>query len=357
MKIMNLKKILGILMSATILVSVLASMPASAEDAADSEDAEAEAEQTGTGYCMSDYYSFVGTVRSPESTAEYMKDFLRSYCKINDLLELYEELDEVRDGFRTAAYNCNDTLDYKKDYKRLLMEMSFIRNLQKVNSGTLSEEEAEDIEKQKETLLNNLEWEMKIEFVNDDYVSETDFENYFAVWRAKYDDRVAAYAMCDEGPLSEIKGTFTDFVETLSNLDFEIDKPSKEQSFWEKLKPDFDVDATTVGIFDYVKSAFQKSEDELGPAPSVEDLKEEGQLTFNSALLLLEESNSVYSAAYASGQRMDKYRLLYGEGSALGVTDMQSVIRTINAIIEEANAKDLPYIQAATSKVFDKQCN
>ena len=136
--------------------------------------------------CSSDYYDFILTVRSENTREQFIKDFKRGYCQLNDLQELDDELDTVRENFRTTAFNCGDTSAYKTDYHRILMEQYFVRNVQQSRSDVIREKEAAAFDEAKEEVLTALKLEMENIFVVDEgRVSETDFSDYYESWGLK----------------------------------------------------------------------------------------------------------------------------------------------------------------------------
>ena len=205
----------------------------SAEDVADSFD--------GLG-CASEYYLFILTVRSENTRDQFIKDFKRGYCQLNDIMELGDELDTVRKNFSSAAYNCEDTTAYKTDYHRILMEQYFVRNVQQSPSDVIREKEGAAFDEAKDLVLTALKADMQSVFVEDEgRVTESVLNDYFDSWVLKYEDRIGHYNQCDEGGFAEITQTWKDFVDTISSLSVDIKKGDK-LSFEDNVSADNDLD-------------------------------------------------------------------------------------------------------------------
>lgn len=319
--------------------------------------------------CPDDYYSFMFDVGIKGSRTHYFKDFFTlGYCQLYDIMELYEQLDSIRDNFRTAAFACEETKDYKTDYYRILMEVYFVRNVQSTPGGILN---VLEIQKREDPvfiakLLENLKDEMKGIYVEEEgWVSEDTLDDYFERWESKYEDKIGQYGRCEEGVWAEISEMTTDFVETIQEgFDFS-DLDTSNTSFMDTIKPqvetDSDIDIGEIGhsVLNSWKY-FQKDQEEA----AVENVPQEqtaGELTgifsIESALQALEESEVGRGADLAALERMAKYKRLYGEGGALGATNMQGILKELNEVVEESNTKHLPKIQVMASQVYDKQCN
>lgn len=328
---------------------------------------EEEVETLEVNGCGGDYYAFLATVRSENTRAQGMKDFFTlPYCQLYDIMELDEELDELRDAFRSASFNCEDTSAYEEQYHEILMEQYFVRNVQKSKSDVINTKDAEEFEEKQQELLDRLYEEMYLAFVIDeDRVSETTFDEYFTNWSAKYDDRIGDYNHCEEGPWAELTETWTDFVETISELSIDIDQPEK-RSFKDIAVPETEVDVdedmssmgkSVLNAWEYVKNLANKEKVDIEAPLTLENLPEDEPTTFENIFGVLNVSSEIYTIETNAADRMAKYKLLYGYGGAVATTDMQSILTELNRILEESNTKDFPNIQSAAAKIYDKQCN
>src|SRR3989344_2413382 len=123
--------------------------------------AEAADESFDVATCPGDYYQFLFDVRNEYTRRGYIKDlFTMSYCQVNDILFLNDELELIRDNLRSAAFACSDTSSYKEAYKETKMEIYFVRNVQKTANGLLDEAEIEELEARKTLTLEKLYKEM-----------------------------------------------------------------------------------------------------------------------------------------------------------------------------------------------------
>jgi hypothetical protein len=328
--------------------------------------ARAETVSLNVATCPDDYYGFILNVRNEHTRQQTLGDFFtRGYCQLNDLMELDQELEDVRENFRNAAYQCDNTQAYKDDYRRILMEQYFIRNIQRAKEGAIRTPDAEVFEELKTQRLENLHDEMLEIFVTDeDWVSETTFDEYYDSWTQKYDDRIGDYNACEEGAWAQLTDTWNDFVETINELSIDIDKGEKI-SFADNFSVDLDVEQNDfdesikpiLGAWDYLKSLKEQQEANIESATTVSDLNGENSTSFDQALEALSNDDLRYEIAQKTADRTARYKLLYGEGGAVAATDMQRILEEFNRILTTTNTKDFPNVISGASKVYDKQCN
>lgn len=323
--------------------------------------AEAADENFDVSTCPWDYYQFLYEVQSKYMRRGYIKDlFTMSYCQVNDIMFLNDELKLIRDNFRSAAFDCADTSSYKEAYKETKLEIYFIRNVQKTTNGLLDEKEIEDLEAKKALTLEKLYDDMYAIFVTSEkYVTEKEFDGYFDVWSQQYDDRIGQYARCDEGPWSELEQTWNSFIEDMQNIKFEIEPP-ETKSFKDIVTPDVSVTVTpsTIDTFESMKKSFKLRSKEVPEADTVKDIiDKEGILNIGDALDKLSDSAAMSEIAYRSAERMSRYEYLYGQGGALAASNMQGLLQTLNATVMYGNIKQLPAIEDAVVGIFNKQCN
>lgn len=332
----------------------------SAEDVRDSFD--------GLG-CASEYYSFILTVRNENTREQFIQDFRRGFCQLNDIMKLDDELDTVRENYRSAAFNCSDTAAYQEDYKRILMEQYFVRNVQQSRSDVIREKEAADFNAAKKEVLAALKEEMTDIFVDGSnaYFSETDFNDYFESWELKYEDRIGHYNQCEEGGFAEIKDEWDDFMETINSLGEGIDIDKGEKlSFKDNIKVDNDLDESVDQVkdvgksmlksYEYYKNILNLGEVDVEDPVEVKDFS--GTNTgFGTVLETIESDNIRMIIESENVERMSKYKLLYGEGGAVAATDMQGILQYMNQITSETNIKDFPTILKDVEIVYGLQCN
>ncbi|MFA4814713.1 MAG: hypothetical protein WC924_00085 [Candidatus Gracilibacteria bacterium] len=319
--------------------------------------------------CPDDYYGFILTVRSENTRNQTIKDaFTMGYCQLFDIMALDDELDNLREGFRAAAFECADTTSYKKEYVRILLEQYFVRNIQKNSSDVIDVDEAAEYDALKEARLTKLKKDMSQLFVvEENRVSESTLNDYFENWASKYDDRIGDYSKCEEGAWTELTVTWNDFVETIKELSVDIDT-SHTISFKDNISVDNDLGAgvkkfrdtgrSILDGYEYYKNLMGLGEAEVEAPVDVSDLSGSDETyTFGTILEVLEEDVTRATIEAESVDRMAKYKILYGEGGAVAATDMQSILEYLNQIISESNTKDFPTIITGVSKIYDKQCN
>lgn len=319
--------------------------------------------------CPDDYYGFILTIRGETLRDQSIKDFFTmGYCQLSDIMELDDELDSLREGFRAAAFECADTSAYKEDYLRILLEQYFIRNIQKTRSDVIDVDEAAEYDAVKEERLTALKNDMIQLFVVDESrLSESTLNDYFDNWVAKYEDRIGDYNQCEEGAWAELTVTWNDFVETIEELSVDIDT-SNQVSFEDNVSVDNDLDSAAEDVRDagksfvdswgYFKNLVGLGEAEVEAPTDVSDLSSSGDTyTFGTILEVLEEDTTRAVIESESAERMAKYKILYGEGGAVAATDMQGILEELNRITIESNTKDFPGIITGVSKVYDRQCN
>ena len=328
--------------------------------------------------CPQDYYAFILKVRGPGMRREYMKDFFRSYCKVNDIIKIYERMDVIRDAFRKdSLVGCSNTTKYKEEYVKLLMEITFIREVGPESDGTSDTKSVENLEAQKATILANLKSELTLLFVDEQaVVSERVFNSYFEEWSTRYSDRIVNYASCPEGPWADVNEVFENFMDDWKEVEALFDKDSYKNpglpNFKDLLKPDMPMDEETKSILSKIKTTSQKAwafliadrkkrSDESDPATTVSDLSKAAAatgntLTLQGALDSLNEDSIRFLLEDQSHDRMSRYQALYGQNGAQIGTNLQGIIHNISITVDTLNRSVLPQMDLTAAKIYDKQC-
>ncbi|MFA6023776.1 MAG: hypothetical protein WC777_00965 [Candidatus Gracilibacteria bacterium] len=229
--------------------------------------------------------------------------------------------------------------------------------------------DAELYEELKEERLSALQSEMLDAFVVEEkWLTEGDFEDLFASWTEKYDDRIGDYSQCEEGSWSQIRETVEEFQETIDELQVDVKKrenlnfkdnfslsTSDLEKEFENLRSTGD---SALHGWEYYKNLVSLEKIEVDPAATVSDLTSSGDVfTFGSALDLLQEDIIRQEIEAQQAERKARYALLYGEGGAAAATDMQAILDALNQSIAASNTKDLPAILDRVAKIYDMQCN
>lgn len=316
---------------------------------------ESDSSFTGEKTCPNDYYGFISKVRTEKERFENFEDFFsKSYCQVEDIIQINDEIEDVSKSFREAALSCEDTGDYRKQYVKLVMELYFVRHVQEVPSDVIDESELEKIEEQKDKILGDLHDKMyQLYVIEKEQVSKADFETYFEGWTSEYDDRIGDYSNCEEGPWAELSEIIDNFKETLESLSVETDEEEKvpeeeEENF--SFRTDISKDVKEF----YKKFLWEeetKVEDEVSTSEAV---GESGSIweTFE----LLENDDDRFAMDIASAERLARYKILFGEGGAKVSDNLQAVVVELNGVIEETNIKQFPALIQKTGSVYDKQC-
>lgn len=317
--------------------------------------------------CPGDYYGFIFTAQSVKTSTQGLFDFIKlGFCQLSDIMALKDQLDQVRDSMRTAANSCEDTSAYKTQYTELLMEEYFVRNIQKNPSDVINEVDREKLKALKQVKLDSLETEMKALFVTKEHrTDETTFKTYFDGWASKYDDRIANYAFCEEGPYAELTATVQKFVDDMKKLSINVKTSGYSFSAVPKVTglDKAKKDMSTMGQSIKNSWSFVKEKEELlmaaiHPATTPDDLsKSDKPMSFQEVWNALDGSDQDVTFQTNAAQRMANYEILYGAGSGVAATNMQSIVIYMNQIIDESNIKDFPKITAGAAKVYAKQCN
>lgn len=303
--------------------------------------------------CIGDYYSFIRRVRSEHTRNEYFKDFATlGYCQANDIIKINDELEDLRDTFRTAASSCGDTSQYKEKYGELLMEAYFVRNIQKTPSDVIDDGEVDKITAQKKSKLSRLLREMQKIFVTEEArVDEEKLNDYFDKWSSEYDDKIVKYAACDEGPWAELTGTWNKFLATLKSIKI---KPDKQE--YTPPTADFVPRANiSQNIVDYYNKFREHRVEKVTDKQTVEEAVDSAG-SFDDVYDVLNQSAQTYNTEIDSATRMARYQILYGEGGARVSTDFQTMVRDLNTVIKTTNNVEFKEIKKRVAQVESKQC-
>lgn len=301
--------------------------------------------------CLNVYYNYISTAVSEKSRGEIFKDFTRSYCQVNDIIEINDELETLRDTFRSAAESCQNTTEYQKTYTKLLMEQYFIRNIQKVPSDVIDDSEVDEIKAEKQRKLDLLESDMKEIFVLDESkVTEEDFDTYYAEWSSKYDDSIIKYAHCDEGPWAELTTTWNDFIEKMKSIKVKPEKVEYVPPTGKHWAP-----SISKNIVEFFKKFKEKRLAKIEPKKTVSEAVA-GGASYTDIIGALGDSEQTFNTEVDSATRMAKYQVLYAEGGAKVSSNFQTVIHDLNSIITDSNNVELMNIKKRVDQVKEKQC-
>lgn len=309
-----------------------------------------------TKTCPNDYYHFISEVKDERLRNEYIKDFTsKSYCQIEDILKIDDELDKVKDSFRDAAFVCQDTSAYKIQYSKLLLQQYFVRHIQEIPDSVIDQADLEAINAEKDLLLERLKHEMHEEFVvKKKIVSNSNFETYFAAWTSLYYNRIDDYSNCSSGAWAELKESAKQLSEAWQNL-MTVDDGEEEK----KEEEDEEAPIFRTNIIKDLKAFFDKSkedeEQKVEPEKTVsEAAKESG--TILGTFGILENEQSRLATELPSADRMGRYLILYGQGGANVAYSLTSQIQDLNETLLTSNIKEFPELINKLDGIYEKQC-
>jgi hypothetical protein len=319
-----------------------------------------------------DYFQFMFNTRSRNGTGQIFKDITRSRCQLRDILALDDELDTTRDSLRSAAFQGKKTTDLKLKYRAILMEMYFVRNIQKTPSGLLNKRDIQKIEDGQEKNLDALETEMVKVFVTDQkwLSSERQLSSYFDEWEHKYAEKILNnYVRCENSPWAEITKTWNEFLDNMNNLEIKVEKydgkPFGLDNF--NFDPEFDTNFDDITVFDKLEPLFPYDNFEKSQSESQKDIdiplsieevaKSSSRPTFESVLETLAENELNYQIELDYAMRKARFEILYGAGGALPAQNLDKIVSELNNLIQRNNVADFPYIQDSIDTIYGKQCS
>ena len=315
--------------------------------------------------CRSQYSSFMGSVRSKNLKNLGIKEiFTLSSCRLNDLVALDDEIDELREDLKAASLSCSPSDDLETEYLKLKLEVYYVRNLLKVDVSALTEKERTEILENPEDQFSLLEAQMKEIFVNQEgRISELLLNQYFAEWRLKYEDRLPDYVDCQSGDFGAITKSWNSLLTTLQNLSKKTEKKSdptqveeekKSEDEGEKPKQEFQ---PLVDPYATYKSKLENAvSQEITPQKTIDDLAAQGGQSLENIFDDFREEDLRFSLEYNAQARLQRYAILYGNGGGAAGDALQTVVADLNAVLEDSNTTSLPQILQMSNKVFEKQC-
>ena len=237
----------------------------------------------------------VGSKRS--ARGRFLQDFFTaSVCKLNDIQALNEEVETAKSAFKSASFSGEDSVEEEALYKKLLMEIYFVRNINSSRSALFTDEQQDELIAQVDERLAILKNKMEKVFVeDDDFVTRSRFNGYFDEWTAKYDERFVDYARCQEGAFVDIAESLLEAQETLNNLSLEVEPYERQGSFFDvQTRSNVQDELGGLSVFDemtplysedYYEAGLLESEFLSGAEPSVADIAQQtGEFTFEESL-------------------------------------------------------------------------
>lgn len=140
-----------------------------------------------------------------EGIIEPWNDVLkRNQCHSNDVYGLIKQQDKIRKYIRDAFLTCNTQKlpQYKKAFSKLTAEIYYVRHI--VDASMFS--------KAVDTNRTDLYNKMHEKYVNEDFFTESDFDNFFLQTENKYKNRRSTYIECKKGSWQAVGEKWQEFV-------------------------------------------------------------------------------------------------------------------------------------------------
>ena len=323
--------------------------------------------------CPDDYYSYILDVQDEVIRWELIHDFITtSTCQLNDILILMEELEDLKDDFRSAAMACEYTADYKAKYLKLTLEIYYVRHLYNFKENIFPTANEEEVQAHTQELLDNVEADMIQKFVNEDELLSEDLLNlYFAEWSEKYAEKITGYAFCSEGPWGQVAETWNDTIEDMKSTKQAIEdiKEALHSGFLptgDLFQVDLEdpkgfdeiqnLQPMIHGIYDYFKALKELGKSEI-EGPETPASLSGSSSSLNDAFMILQNSELLYNLDLEYQSRKDEYTILYGEAGAKVSSNLEGMVADWTLTIHEANTVHLPQILELLEGMSDRQCN
>ncbi len=324
----------------------------------------------GLGACTREYYSFLGDVRTPAESTLAFKDFFRPYCQVVDILKLEDELRALRTAFLDHAMSCSDTTNDRIRYQELVMELYFVRRAHNLDSSSIQDREAPDPASVQAVRMQQLRVEMKNLFVDEENrVTEENLNALFETWLTKYEDRLARYVGCDEGPWEEVSTVFVSFVTQMQNLNEDLEtlkhlkiekRPAQDlfSSAFEVDKAEFsEWIPIAQNAYAGIEAIRELKDTKIPPALTPADLANlGGPVSLETALEALSSDAVNVNIQLNQNDRLARYTVLYGYGGSLAGANFAASVAGLNSTLEAINTVHLPAIQTQVDQASAKQC-
>lgn len=335
--------------------------------------------------CSFDYYSTLFDYGYRGSRLSYFSDMWElSYCQVFDMLALYDDLEQLRENFKAKARSCQDTTAEYNEYKKLMMEAYFIRNVWPYKQGVVKLHQLDETEEEVQQRLDDLEADMWAKFVIlENYVDETLFRAYYKEWTLKYQSRIEdSYVRCDEGPWSEVTDVVDNFMETMVEIavnfqkvdDMWRDMRAEQKEMVNELKdlsnfkPSLELNTGDAEEefkawreqFSSVKGESERSQSTVDYPRSFTDLGDDETqevVTLNDALRAIDSGSAKQELHENYLAREARYNQMYGQNGSLVAQDLSGIVRQMNRIVREDVNYRFPKIKQGLSKVYDMQCS
>lgn len=128
----------------------------------------------------------------------------RNQCHSNDVYGLIKQQDKIRKYIRDAFLTCNTQKlsQFKKAFNKLTSEIYYVRHVVDVSMFSKA------IETNRTDLYNK----MSGQYVNEDFFSQQDFDNFFIQIESKYKNRRDKYIECEKGSWQAVGEKWEEFV-------------------------------------------------------------------------------------------------------------------------------------------------
>lgn len=303
--------------------------------------------------CIDDYYNFVIGVRPESVRLDGVKDFIRGYCQVQDIIRINDELGTLREQFFSASMECGDTSSYEKKYIELMMEQDFVRHVQETKSDVINEDEEEAQKAALEIKLEKLKTRMRNLWVlQENKVDDEILDQYFENWTSKYEEELDNYIACPEGPWADLTDKWQNLLETIKKIKFEVKKTTyvppveKESGFKGRVSEN---------ILEYFKKDKDARVEKLEEAPTIEETVA-NSTSFSNVYDTLRAGAQIYDFEYESADRMARYKIMYGEGGARVSSDFVDIVKSMNSTLLNSSTIEMKSIEKLSSGISKKQC-
>ncbi len=316
--------------------------------------------------CLGTYRSFMKSSQNErERNQEIRGAFQMNACQWNDYSSVTDQLETVKNQFKTKAAACDNSIEEQTTVHELIMERRFIREVVNKKADYPSGAEEDEVQKFLDDRISNLQKSFETTYVTDrNWLSSQELGDLFAGWKERYSERIPQYANCKEGPFVEVTNSWNKLKASIESLkalfakkktvdDLEADEPTTRHENEGEVKH-FQVNPLNVQGDVYESLKAERVE---APLSLQDAVQASSSPRFDAVLDSLATGETERALQLESVDRLARYTLLYGtNGAALG-TDLQNTVAQMNTLVQTMTTSDLPTIENQLQVIYGKQCN
>jgi len=319
-----------------------------------------------------DFTAFINAVIASDGLVEGLiepwNDVLRrNQCQTRDVLGLINQRDKIRSSIRDAFLLCKseDVADLRKAFHKTGMELYYVRHIVdgkvvlSLPYSSLSTRQLED-EESLYADTEKLNADMRDRFVDNNLMSESEFNEFFEKLQKKYADRKSSYVQCESSSWDQVSDKWDEFITDIGGTN----------EAWQNLEDGVKDEAQSIagaaegrGLKEYLSGIVGITLNNLEPEAGFEDILKNteqyglsgGPVTQDDIFtnVLLEERR--YETDSLRNEMAANFQVLYKDTGDESIKLIVDELTRLNQVLTDS-VPELDKVLSCTKTINNRQC-